>query len=273
MRTRRQFLCFLPLIVAALTMPNPASAEIVLQAVGTQQGTILGASTVPGHTNWIDVYSFQHGVSVGLGPGGLPTGPPSLSDVTLTKLFDRASINLLTAIANQEVLTNVTIEFVTPPATVAYYRVALTNARLSGYSQSSGGDHPSESASLSYSTITLTDVAQGTSVSYTRYGGSTAIVVPGQFEKGFLLPPAPNPSHGDTQFRFSLPSGCNAELTLFDTQGRRVREVHNGWTAAEPVVTTWDGTDDRGTKVAPGMYLARLTYPGTVVTQRFAVVR
>jgi hypothetical protein len=52
-----------------------------------------------------------------------------------------------------------------------------------------------------------------------------------------------------------------------------IRTLHKGWTAAEPKIAEWNGTDEHGAKVPPGMYLARLAYPGTVVTQRFTVIR
>lgn len=272
MRVRHPSLLVLPLLATALAISQPSTAAVTVQISGATQGNIVGSSVVPGHANWIDLYSFQHGVEVGIGANGLP-GQVSLSDVTVTKLFDRSSIKLLTAIANGELLTNCTIEFTASSSPTPYYRVSLGSARIDGYSQSSGGDNPSESISLSYSTITLTDVALGTSVTYTRYPTGTAYVAPGQWDKGFLLPAAPNPTQGETQFRFSIPASSNAELAVFDAQGRKIRTLHNGWTAAAPEVAEWNGTDDRGAKVPPGMYLARLAYPGTTVTQRFTVVR
>ncbi len=272
MLKRWSFPLFLPLVVAALCLAGGASAGIYLNVVGATQGTIAGDATESNHLNWINTHSFQHGIGVGIGLDGLPTGQPSLSDVTLTKMLDPSSIKLLTAILNQEPFTICTLDFVAGVGPTVYYRVELEEARISGYSQSSGGDRPSESLSLSYSKIKLMDLAQGTSVTYTRFPTGTAAIVPGQWEKGFLLPPSPNPTPGETQFRFSLPAGSDAELALFDTQGRRVRELHRGRTSASPMIAEWDGTDDRGKRVAPGVYLARLSTPGSVVTQRFSVV-
>jgi type VI secretion system secreted protein Hcp len=274
MRTRTHSPFFLSLVVAALTLAAPASADIVLQVVGAIQGSIPGNSSLSGHINWIDLSSFQHGVGVGIGPDGLPTGPPTLTDVVVTKIFDRSSIKLLAAISNNEVFSTFTLEFLDQATSAVYYRVVLEGARISGFSQSSGGERPSESVSFSYSKIILTDVSQGTSVTYTRYpDGATATAPPAQLEMAVFLPVSPNPMRGGTAFQFMLPGASDAELTLFDVQGRRVRELHRGWTSAQPVVARWDGTDDRGARVAPGIYMARLSYPGRVVTQRFAVVR
>lgn len=257
-----------------LAVPHAASADLLLQAVGAVQGNIAGSATAAGHVNWITLNSFQNGVSVPIGANGLPAGPAMVSEVGLTKGFDPASIKLMSAAKNLEGFSTFIMEFADGPAFVPYYRVTLTGAHVDGYTQSSGGEKPSESLSLAFTTITFTDIAQGLSVTYAwNPTGATAAVTPNAAMKGILLPPSPNPSPGPTEFRFSLPSGSDAELTLFDAQGRRVRELHSGWTAAQSVVKIWDGKDDRGTKVAPGMYLARLAYPGTVVTQRFSVVR
>jgi hypothetical protein len=91
--------------------------------------------------------------------------------------------------------------------------------------------------------------------------------------KGILLTPAPNPTHGQTEFRFSLPADSNAKLELFDLRGHRVREVFNGATSSENTVAVWDGNDDGGMRVAQGIYIARLVYPGREVTQRITVLR
>ena len=262
------------LVLAALALPGRASADLFLHAASTTQGPIAGDVTEVNHPGWIAITSFQHGIGVSIGPDGHP-GPVSLSDVTLSKNFDPASIKLLSVLSTGEPLTTCVLDFVNTggPAPTIYYRVELTDAYISGYSQSSGGDRPSESLSLSYSKIKLMDLLLGTSVTYTRFGTGTATITPGQWEKGFLLPPTPNPSAGETQFRFSLPAGSEAELALYDTQGRLVRELHRGWTAAVPAVAEWDGRDERGHQVAPGVYLAKLSTPGAVVTQRFSVVR
>jgi type VI secretion system Hcp family effector len=276
MRNRTQFLFFLPLVFTLLAMPFSALAagDIVIQAVGSVQGLIQGEAVVPGHLNWIDVFSFSHGVSTPIGPNGLPTGPPQTSLLSIMGRFDRSTVKLFTAHSTQETFSNFRMEWVQAGTAQTLIRYELVNARLidAQESGSAGGDvTPTVSMSFSYSRINITDVVLGTTVSYDW--NSVATATPEPLAKGILLPPAPNPTRGETEFRFSLPTGSNAELTLFDLRGRVVRELHRGWTSAEPVVAVWDGTDDQGIKVAQGLYVARLTYPGTVVTQRIALVR
>jgi type VI secretion system Hcp family effector len=273
-RTRMFFLLLLPLVFSLLGRPASASTSMVLQAVGSVQGPILGGSTVAGHTDWIDILSYSWGIEVPIAANGQPTGPAKPTALTLMKSFDRASLKLLAAVQTGEVLPTWTMDFVDNGTSTVYYRIALTVARIVSIQQSGSSEPPFESVSLSYSTITLTDVAQGISVTYSWDGGGTAAIATQEMlAKGILLPPSPNPTRGQTQFRFSLPSGMDSDLTLFDAQGRLVRKLHHGSTSAQSVVTVWDGTDDGGMKVAPGVYMARLAYPGAVVTQHFAVVR
>jgi hypothetical protein len=190
------------------------------------------------------------------------------------KAFDRSSLKLLKSAFNEEGLTTCSMDFQNSATSVVYYRISMEGAHLISIQQSGSSETPTESASLSYSTITLTDVLQGISVTYNwTAGGPAAILTQGFMSKGILLPPTPNPTSGDAQFRFTLPSGIKADLTLYDAQGRVVRELHHGMTSTEYNISAWDGTDEKGGRVAPGIYMARLAYPGAVVTQTFAVVR
>lgn len=276
MRTLRKSLFLVPLVLALLALPGTslAAIQLVLHAVGSVQGNIPGASTLPGHENWIELDSFQHGVSVPIGPNGQPSGPAQTSEVTISKSWDRSVVRLFQAQATAEVFTDVTFELVdTAPAKMpmTLIRWQLINANLASASESSGGFLPSLSLGFSYSQIIITDVAQGTTVTYSWNPVQSA--APETLAKGILLTPSPNPTQGQTEFRFSLPSDSNAKLALFDLRGHLVREVYSGWTSSEPTVAVWDGKDDTGKRVAQGMYVARLTYPGREVTQRITVLR
>jgi glucose/arabinose dehydrogenase len=69
---------------------------------------------------------------------------------------------------------------------------------------------------------------------------------------------APNPSFHETALWFTLPAREPVSLVVFDLHGREVRELMHGEVGPGDVAATWDGTDARGARVAPGMYLARL---------------
>lgn len=276
MRNRNQSLFLLPLALTLLTLSGSALAagDIVIQAVGSVQGAIQGDATTPFHPNWINAYSFSHGVSVPTGLNGVPSGPAQVSELSLMTKFDRSTVKLFRAQATQEVFSTFVMEWVDAGTSQTLIRYELVNAHLSiaQESGSSGGDStPTLSLSFSYSRINITDVILGTTMGYDW--NPVIASAPQTLAKGILLAPSPNPTHGQTAFSFSLPADSNAQLALFDLRGHLVRDLHHGWTSAEPTVAVWDGTDDHGMKVAQGMYVARLTYPGREVTQRITVVR
>jgi len=55
------------------------------------------------------------------------------------------------------------------------------------------------------------------------------------------------------------------DLSLFDVQGRRVRRLAAGRQVAGRMLSMWDGRDERGQRVASGLYLVRLQ----IGSQRF----
>jgi type VI secretion system Hcp family effector len=278
MFTRLKLPQLLVLVATMLALPSLAfgALHLVIQATGSNQGTILGESTVPGYENAIDLTSFSHSVYVPSGANGVPSGPASVSDLSVSALFDRATVSLLQAMSTNESFSSFKMELVDDlggakmPMVLLQYE--LQGGYLSSISESgSGGQQPAVSYSFSYNRVTITDPAEGTSAVY--YWTPPSSSSPETANKGILLTTTPNPTHGQTEFRFSLPADSNAQLTLYDIRGYRVRDLHSGWTSSEPTVAVWDGTDDRGMKVAQGVYVARLIYPGREVTQRITVLR
>ena len=82
----------------------------------------------------------------------------------------------------------------------------------------------------------------------------------------------PNPARGANRFDFSLARAGRASLVLLDVSGRIVRTLADGDFAAGPQAVGWDGRDQGGTRVAPGIYHARLVTAQGTFTRRFAVV-
>ena len=73
----------------------------------------------------------------------------------------------------------------------------------------------------------------------------------------------PNPSHGLTRLRFTLPGeAMTVRLEIFDVEGRRVRSLDRGGLAAGEHLVNWDGRDDAGRALAAGQYLSRLNVDG-----------
>lgn len=80
--------------------------------------------------------------------------------------------------------------------------------------------------------------------------------------------PWPQPARSGVAFRFALPARGEATLELFDAAGRRVAVLADGPHEAGEHTLRWDGRDGDGGRVAPGLYLARLTAAGRPITRR-----
>jgi len=89
-----------------------------------------------------------------------------------------------------------------------------------------------------------------------------------------LAPSRPNPFERRTSIAFDVPaSGGRVSLQVFDLTGRRIRNLVDEHFAAGRFAVTWDGVDEQGRRVAPGVYFYRMTAPGYQETRRLIVVR
>ncbi len=129
-------------------------------AIFLKYGAITGETTQVTHKQWIEISSFQWGVSRGIssGVGGdskRESTAPSVSEIVLTKTFDISSpLILKEALGGKSV--DVKIELTQTDNSgkhVAYQKYVLTDTLISGYSISSGGARPSESLSLSFTKV------------------------------------------------------------------------------------------------------------------------
>jgi hypothetical protein len=75
---------------------------------------------------------------------------------------------------------------------------------------------------------------------------------------GLRLSASPNPARGSVTLAVGSEQSGQQELTVRDVQGRSVRVLTSGWQAAGSRQLAWDGTDDSGSRVAPGVYLVTL---------------
>lgn len=126
-------------------------------------GKIDGSVTAEGYENWIECGSFQWGVGKAI---DTPTGSAkdracstaSISEVTLSKQFDKASIALFkSAVAGMGAAETAKIHICQSDGSkiVPYVQYELTNTLISGYSVSSGGDRPTESLSLNFTKVQI----------------------------------------------------------------------------------------------------------------------
>ena len=86
--------------------------------------------------------------------------------------------------------------------------------------------------------------------------------------------PWPSPARGDSHFSWTLSMPATVTLVIFDLQGRIVRRlVGPEAEEARGYARTWDGSDDRGRRVPPGVYRAVLTAGGHVLEHRTTRMR
>ncbi len=85
--------------------------------------------------------------------------------------------------------------------------------------------------------------------------------------------PRPNPARGPLTLRFTLPREAPVRLTIYDTTGRRVRELASGARPAGEHAIEWDLRGERGHAVDAGIYFVRLDVDGRSLTRKVATLR
>jgi type VI secretion system secreted protein Hcp len=125
-------------------------------------GNIDGDVTTQGHNRWVEVTSMSWGLSraVSSGAGGnmRESSAPNISEIVLTKNFDRASAKLYQDSVAGTFDTKVEIKMTTTTKnkTETFLTFELTDCGVSSYSLSSGGELPMESLSLNFLKIMVT---------------------------------------------------------------------------------------------------------------------
>jgi type VI secretion system secreted protein Hcp len=121
---------------------------------------IKGPATVQGFEGQIEARSFSHTVArpLALATGGTHTqaGPPTLSEITLTKLTDASSVPLLRASLTGKPFAAARISFVRADsgAPFAYLTLDLANAWITSVATSSDRDLPVEQLTLAAERLT-----------------------------------------------------------------------------------------------------------------------
>ena len=107
---------------------------------------------------------------------------------------------------------------------------------------------------------------------------TTAVEQPQELPKNFaLLVSYPNPlslkQSAPTQIAFRLPQQENVQIEIFNVLGQRVRALLNAPRAAGEHSILWNGVDDRGQRVAAGIYLVHLRAANFVANSRITVLQ
>jgi len=84
--------------------------------------------------------------------------------------------------------------------------------------------------------------------------------------------PWPNPARDQSRFDCTLPGAAQVRVEVFDVAGRIVRLLADGPQAAGKQELPFDLKDDRGLRLAAGVYLIRARLGSAVFTRRLVVV-
>lgn len=92
-------------------------------------------------------------------------------------------------------------------------------------------------------------------------------------KKSFLNQNYPNPFNPVTTISFGVSGHSRVKLSIYDTLGRRVRELANETLGAGLYQRSWDGTDANGNAVASGVYFYRLESAEFTETKKMLLLR
>ncbi|MFN8546488.1 MAG: FlgD immunoglobulin-like domain containing protein [Candidatus Eisenbacteria bacterium] len=113
-----------------------------------------------------------------------------------------------------------------------------------------------------------TDPLAGRTVSVSLHDTNVLVDVPGSEVIGDagavakLFPATPNPFSATTRLAYELPSAGPVRLDIIDPSGRRVRRFDRADAPAGRGSFEWDGLDEAGRGVAPGVFFYRLERDG-----------
>lgn len=140
--------------ISFLMLTTSTDAEAAVDMFLKIEG-IEGESVDKDHSGWIEIGSVSYSISsptTSTSSGGA-TGKAEFSDVSITKILDKASPNIAVSAANGKHYPGAEIHFCDSASSVCYYKIELRNVMISSYSFSGGGDIPTESVSLAYESI------------------------------------------------------------------------------------------------------------------------
>jgi hypothetical protein len=83
----------------------------------------------------------------------------------------------------------------------------------------------------------------------------------------------PNPFNPTTTIEFAVAVPARVQLVIYDVAGRRVRTLVDGQRRPDVYSVTWDGVDDRGQRVASGIYFYRLTAGAFSQTRKMVLLK
>ena len=90
---------------------------------------------------------------------------------------------------------------------------------------------------------------------------------------GLRVSAEPNPGRGWLALRVETDAPGERVLEVLDATGRRVRRMPNVWQEGGARRVFWDGSNDAGRRVPPGIYLVRLRFGNRTAETRVTLLR
>jgi hypothetical protein len=94
--------------------------------------------------------------------------------------------------------------------------------------------------------------------------------IPGAFD---ILPVGPNPAQGPVSIRYAVPRKSFLTLKVYDVTGKHVRTLVRESRDPGYHRVVWDGLDESGSRLGPGVYYLRLQTSRNVKTRRLMLFR
>lgn len=88
-----------------------------------------------------------------------------------------------------------------------------------------------------------------------------------------ISPNFPNPFNPSTTLTFDLPRPGHVNLTVYNVQGQKVKELMNAFCRAGSHQVVWDGKDESGKSMVSGVYFCMLKAGDHVMTRRMVLMR
>jgi len=89
----------------------------------------------------------------------------------------------------------------------------------------------------------------------------------------FLGQNVPNPFNPETIIPYGLPGAARVDLSVYNIQGQRVRQLVDGMVPAGVHQASWNGRDENGQAVSSGIYFYRLKAGEYVETRRMTLIK
>ncbi|MBA7536546.1 hypothetical protein ES705_28810 [subsurface metagenome] len=88
-----------------------------------------------------------------------------------------------------------------------------------------------------------------------------------------LLSMLPNPFRTSIQIDYAISCAQDVNFTIYDVCGKKVKTLVDGYQEPGQFSVTWTGYDEKGRKLAAGIYFGRIEVGKNAVTNKLILIR